>query len=148
MGDFSSSPNFARKGNLLSLRRTQEVHVSMPLRLLPYGASGCDVTPCRFRGPVSRLPGVPTSLFPPFTDHPVSQVERSSHNYISSTSCNRERPTDSYSCARDAEYFGWFCAHTKLKTRRFALGPKNVHQPWPLALNVSQCVRTPLSQLL
>ena len=42
-------------------------------------------------------------------------------------------PTDSYSCARDAEYCGSFCAHPKLKTSRFALGPKNVHQPWPLA---------------
>ena len=44
-------------------------------------------------------------------------------------------PTDSYSCARDAEHCGSFCAHPKLKTSRFALGPKNVHQPWPLALN-------------
>ena len=25
-------------------------------------------------------------------------------------------------------------AHSKFKTCRFALGPKNVHQPWPLAL--------------
>ena len=47
-------------------------------------------------------------------------------------------PTDSYSCARDAEYCGSFCAHPKLKTSRFALGPKNVHQPWPLALKCNR----------
>ena len=30
-------------------------------------------------------------------------------------------------------YCGSFCANPKLKTCRFALGPKNVHQPWALA---------------
>jgi hypothetical protein len=30
---------------------------------------------------------------------------------------------------------GRFARTQSLKNGRFALGPKNVHQPWPLALN-------------
>ena len=36
-------------------------------------------------------------------------------------------------------------AHSKFKTCRFALGPKNVHQPWPLALNFFKVEQNPKS---
>ena len=40
--------------------------------------------------------------------------------------------------------FGRSLGLSVLKTCRFALGPKNVHQPWPLALNFWNPTRAPL----